>query len=232
MRPALRIPRIGSLVSAALSTSVLSRDTLLAIQRSAGNAAATAAVRGTATVQRDLDSDIIDALVLENYPRAVVLLDKLSDADLATTLGQASPERLRGLKRAARAARATRVAQVVGRLQLRAGSLVETDEGDTIRAPVTLFQSGVVISKDVHFVKAGRFRRSDDFARMKNLVMEAIRLKLTNRFKLKIESPAGSPQSGDGEYTIRVQIIDNNSASYPMVLHGQRHGRWRQFGPG
>jgi hypothetical protein len=179
----------------------------------------------TPAIQRDLNSDISDSLILEDWSRAVNLLNQLNDVDLNAQVRQQSPEWLLRLQRSARQARLTRVVQAIQNVQIRTGIQVDNFEGTTFRTPVTLFQSGVIISKDIQFVKRGRFRSNNDFEMLKNRIINSVRTYLTNRFKLKIETPGGAPQPGDGEYSIRVQFIDNPSASYRMLLFGQRHGR-------
>lgn len=181
--------------------------------------------KNTPTIQRDIDSDLIDALVLSNWSRAANLLNQMNDPDLNAKVRQRSPEMLLGLQRAAGQAHLTRVVQAIRSVQLTTGTQVENVEGNVFRTPATLFPSGVVISKDIRFVKLGRFRSNDDFEMLKNRMLDAVRTNLTNRFKLKIDTPGGVPQPGDGEYSIRVQIVDNPSASYRMQLFGQRHGR-------
>jgi hypothetical protein len=222
---------------------------VLGIQRSAGNAAATGLLRalllpaegrtrGLATtaapqplqrtlgVQRDVESDFTDAVIVDDYSRAVTLLNQMADAQLASCIAQQPPEWLLRLQRAAVRANVVRVVTAIRNVQVRSGTQVDTDEGVTMRTPVTLFKSGVAISKDVRFVRAGRFRSKDDFERLKNRIIDSVRTNLTNRFRLKIETPGGGPpQQGDGEYTIRVNFIENPSAAYRMTLYGQRHGR-------
>lgn len=188
--------------------------------------AAPPALQRTVLVQRDLESDFTDAVMLDDYSRAVTLLNQMADAPLAARIAQQPPEWLLRLQRAAVQANLARVVTAIRNMQVRSGTQVDTFEGSTMRTPVTLFQSGVAISKDVRFVRAGRFRSSGDFDSLKNRVIDSVRTNLTNRFHLKIETPGGGPpQQGDGEYTIRVNFIDNPSAAYSMTLHGQRHGR-------
>ena len=224
-----------STVSGSLYQSLVDRpitaqkpENILTLQRIIGNQAVQrmiVATGQTPTIQRDPEEDLLNALLLENWSEAVTLLNQLSDADLNTQVGQQSPEALFGLERAARQARVTRVQQAIQSVQLGSGTQVDTDEGSTFRTPVRLFQSGVMIAKDVRFLKRGNFHSNDDFITFKNRIMEAVRTRLTNRFKLKIETPGGQAQAGDGEYPIRVRFIENPSAPYRMRLFGQRHGR-------
>lgn len=224
---------------AELARAALTERSASQLQRTAGNAALHRALGGTGhtgaggpgpAVQRQaaapLQPDLLDALMLEDWPRAVTLLEGLGDAALATRVGQESPERLLHLQRAATRAGAARVVQAIRNLQIRSGTQVADIEGTTFRTPVTLFRSGVVMSRDMRFVKRGRFRSDADFVALKNRVIDAVRTRLTARFRLKIETPGGAPaQPGDGEYTIRVVVIDNPSATYRMNLHGRRNGR-------
>jgi hypothetical protein len=176
-------------------------------------------------IQRDLDSDIMDSVILNDWSQAVTLLNQLNDTDLSARIAQQSPEALLGLQRAAQTANVTRVTQAIQQVQLGSGTQVDTFEGSTFRNPVSLFRSGVMVYKEVRFVRRGNFASDADFETFKNRVMEAVRVRLTNRYRLKIETPnTQQPQQGDGEYPIRIQFIENPSASYRIQLFGQRHG--------
>lgn len=224
----------NALATEALATppAALKPANILSLQRVIGNQAVqrmlvaqpVSSTTSPHLIQRTLISDYIDAAVLSNWSRAVTVLDQFTDADMNAQLQQASPEELLGLQRAAQAANLTRITQAIQARQLGSGTQIANVEGTRFRTPVTLFQNGVIISKGIRFVRRGRFSDPADFDTLKNRIIQSVTTFLTNRYKLKIETPGGA-QPGDGEYTIRVQIIDEPAASYQLRLHGQRHGR-------
>jgi hypothetical protein len=98
-----------------------------------------------------------------------------------------------------------------------------TDTGNHYRSWVSLYRSGLNISKRVKFVEQGTFA-AGGFAALKARIIAAITTYLTGKFKLKIQS-VGAPQEGDGVYPIVVRVIDDSSAPYPLRLRGGAHGR-------
>ncbi len=99
-----------------------------------------------------------------------------------------------------------------------------TDTGNQYTSQLALLRSGLTISKDVKFVSAGTFA-AGKFDALKARLIAAVTSYLTGKFKLKIETPGGTPQEGDGVYPITVQVVDNPSGSYAVTLHGGAHGR-------
>lgn len=99
-----------------------------------------------------------------------------------------------------------------------------TDTGNRYTSMLTLLRGGLTISKDVHFIQAGTFG-AGAFDALKARVISAVTSFLSGKYKLKIQTPGGPPQEGDGEYPITVNVVDNSSATYPLTLHGGAHGR-------
>jgi hypothetical protein len=97
-----------------------------------------------------------------------------------------------------------------------------TDTGNAYKAWVSLYRSGVRISKRVKFVERDTFA-AGGFAAFKGRMIAAVTSFLSNKYKLKIESPGGA-REGDGEYPITVHILDDPSGSFPVELHGGVHG--------
>jgi len=99
-----------------------------------------------------------------------------------------------------------------------------TDTGNAYTSNLALLRSGLSITKDVKFSQSGTFA-AGKYDALKARVIAAVTSFLSGKFKLKIETPGGTPQEGDGEYPITVQVVDNASGTYPVTLHGGAHGR-------
>ncbi len=99
----------------------------------------------------------------------------------------------------------------------------QTDTGNRYQAWLRHTRGEITISKEVKFIEEGTFR-SGGFERLKQRLIQAVTDYLSRKYKVKIESSAGR-QVGDGTYPIVVQVTDNDSADYPLRLHGGAHGR-------
>lgn len=98
-----------------------------------------------------------------------------------------------------------------------------TDTGNRYEAVIALWRSGMVVNKHVHFISDGTFAPGA-FDALKARVVAAVTTWLSNKYKVRIAS-VGAPQPGDGDYPIYVSCTDDDSADYPMHLHGGAHGR-------
>jgi hypothetical protein len=97
-----------------------------------------------------------------------------------------------------------------------------TDTGNAYKTWVSLYRSGVRLSKRVKFVERDTFA-AGGFATLKGRMIAAVTSYLSGKYKLKIESPGGA-REGDGEYPITVHILDDPSGPFPVELHGGVHG--------
>ena len=85
-----------------------------------------------------------------------------------------------------------------------------TDTGNEYKTTkVSLYRSGVRLSKRVKFVERDTFA-AGGFAAFKGRMISAVTAFLSNKYKLKIESPGGA-REGDGEYPITPSIDDPGS---------------------
>ena len=97
-----------------------------------------------------------------------------------------------------------------------------TDTGNDYKTWVSLYRSGLRLSKRVKYVERDTFAPGK-FAAFKTRMINAVTSFLSGKYKLKIESPGGA-REGDGEYPITVHILDDPSGPFPVELHGGVHG--------
>src|SRR5262249_6173184 len=89
---------------------------------------------------------------------------------------------------------------------------------------LTMTRNGVTLAKEVQFVEKGTFAPGA-FDALKQRALLAVTTYLSGKFKVKVQSPGGTPQVGDGEYPIAVKLVDNPKADYEVKLLGGEHGR-------
>lgn len=89
---------------------------------------------------------------------------------------------------------------------------------------VTLFPTGLRISKEVQFGRLGDFAgREAAFQLLKNRFITAVNGALSNKFSIRIQTPIAA-QAGDGTYPIHVSVNEDNAAVYVVNLIGGQHG--------
>lgn len=100
-----------------------------------------------------------------------------------------------------------------------------TDTGNRYTSTLAMMRTGLLITKEMHFVETGTFEHDDGFDTLRQRTINSVRSFLNKKYKIKIESSGGAAREGDGEYPIQVRIADNTSVPYEVRLHGGEHGR-------
>ncbi len=98
-----------------------------------------------------------------------------------------------------------------------------TDTGNAYTSKLTMFNHTFAITKEVNFVDSGGFAEGA-YVRLRTRTISAIRSYLDRKYKVKIESPEGERQHGDGEYPIVLSVAHNSSADYSVELNGGEAG--------
>jgi hypothetical protein len=98
-----------------------------------------------------------------------------------------------------------------------------TDTGNSYTSQLTMLNHTFAITKEVNFVDGGGFARGA-YVRLRNRTISAISTYLNRKYKVRIASPDGSAQPGNGDYPITVAVTHNASAPYSVTLHGGAHG--------
>ncbi len=111
----------------------------------------------------------------------------------------------------------------------RSGNFAATTQHPSVTSPtdLSLFPSGVRVSKQINFVPAGDFGVRHGgmaaFNALKARFIAAANNALSNKYSVEITSP-GAPQPGDGTYRISVFVNEDNGAPYNVNMIGGQHG--------
>jgi hypothetical protein len=97
------------------------------------------------------------------------------------------------------------------------------DVGAEFKSVLTMWRSGIVMSKDVQFIEEGTFPPGG-FEALIARCKAAVDTWLSRKYKLRISSPSG-PQEGDGEYPIIVVLNSVPSSRHDVTLFGGQTGR-------
>lgn len=161
-------------------------------------------------IEEGTDIDLV-GMVIRNTP-AAALPAVAADTDFLKTLREEIGEK--GYK----------VAHRMLTEGLLGEAVVDTDPSSfDIESLVSLFRSGLVVTKEVEFVEKGTFAPGA-FNALKTRFINAVTTWLSGKYKVKIASP-GRAAEGDGVYPITVRVVDNSSADYTIRAHGGEHGR-------
>ncbi len=99
-----------------------------------------------------------------------------------------------------------------------------TDTETPFTSLLSMLNEKLLISKEVNFFNMGGFAEQGGELRLQGRMMAAVKEYLSDKFKLRIQSPDGQTLPGDGVYPISVRMTSNPSAEFSIELYGGHHG--------